>query len=146
MGDADPNTRAIIEAINNQNQFPAVVNIWATDSIIAELKGRYSPYDTFAAIPRALRAAPDAKTWAGVQLWLWWLPPSAFRDSCGGVLDVRVVCNSRTIAVWNAMMAGHRAQQNSTLPYLPPELWLRMFEFLKHDQQPKHAVDESFAV
>jgi len=138
--DAAPNTLAIVKAFNEQRQFPAVAKIWATDTVIAELKGLYNPYTTFAEIPRLLKAVPDAKTWAGVQLWQWWLPPSAFRDSNGGVLDDRVVCKSRAVAVWNTMASGSRASKLAILPYLPPELWLRMFKFLKHDQQPVYVV------
>lgn len=141
--DATQNTVAITKAFNDQNQFPVVTKIWATDDIIAELKGRYSPYDTFAEIPRPNKAAPDAKTWAGVQLWMWWLPPSAFRDSNDGVLDDRGVCKSRIITVWNTMVAGFRASKLAILPYLPPELWLHTFKFLKHDQQPAYVADSA---
>lgn len=133
---AAPNTLAVVKAFNDQNQFPAITKIWASTALILELKGKYDTYNTFAEIPRPLKAAPDAKTWAGVQLWQWWLPPSAFRDSNGGVLDDRVVCKSRAITIWNAMASGFRASKLAVLPYLPPELWLRMFKFLKHDHQP----------
>eukprot|EP00729_Bicosta_minor_P004349 gene4349-biopygen1139 len=137
---AAPTTRAVAKAFNDQDQFPAITKIWATTALILELKGKYEAYNTFAEIPRALKAAPDAKTWAGVQLWQWWLPPSAFRHSNGGVLDGRSVCKSRTITIWNTMASGFRASKLAVLPYLPPELWLRMFKFLKHDQQPAYIV------
>ena len=69
---------AIIAAFNDETQFPAITQIWATDTIIAALKGLYIQYDTYAAIPKPLKAAPEATTWAGVQLWLWWLTPTSF--------------------------------------------------------------------
>jgi len=34
------------------------------------------------------------------------------------------------------MLAAVRAEKTTTLPCLPEELWLHMFGFLKHDQQP----------
>ena len=38
---------------NEENQFPAVTKIWATDDIIIELKGWYAAYDHFKDVPRA---------------------------------------------------------------------------------------------
>ena len=104
--------------------------IWAPDHIVAQLTGQFNACKLFADIPRALRAAPDAKTWAGVQLWLWWLPPTSFGDG------ERVVCRARVATVWATMLGGFRAEQMDSLPGLPEELWLYMFRFLKHDQQP----------
>eukprot|EP00729_Bicosta_minor_P007523 gene7523-biopygen27943 len=100
---AAPNTLAIITAFNDVDQFAAVTQVWATDTIIAALKGLYTEYDTFAAIPRRLKAAPDATTWAGVQLWLWWLPPTSF---AAGSDDTRTVCTSRTVTIWNTMASA----------------------------------------
>ena len=88
----------------------------------------------FSAIPRPLRAAPDATTWAGVQLWLWWLPPTSF---AAGSDDTRTVCASRSVAIWNTMASAYRASEVlEVLPDLEPELWELIFTFLKHDQQP----------
>ena len=131
---------AIIAAFTERTKLPNDARIWATDDVISGLQGRFAGCNRFEDVPRALRAAPDAKTWAGVQLWLWWLPPLAFCGSSGGVLDGRIVCRSRIITVWNTMVSGFRAQRLAILPYLPPELWLRMFEFLRHDQQPAFPV------
>ena len=72
------------QSIQQRKQFPAVTKIWATDDIIIQLKGRYAACDHFKDVPRARRAAPDAKTWAGVQLWLWWLPPTSFSGAGAG--------------------------------------------------------------
>lgn len=119
---------------------PAGTKIWAPDTVVSQLTGPFEACAKLADVPRHLRAAPDAKTWAGVQLWLWWLPPSAFRDSNGEVLDDRVMCKSRAVTIWITMMVGLRGVKLAILPYLPPELWLRMFNFLKHDQLPKHLV------
>ena len=124
-------TSAIIKAFNEEKQFPAVRRIWATDDVIKGLQGRFAAYDEFKDIPRALRAAPDAKTWAGVQLWLWWLPPTSFSGD-----GDRVVCSSRQVTIWATMLGGLRAEEAATLPRLPEELWLYTFGFLKHDQQP----------
>ena len=117
----------------------AVVVSKAADDIIAALKGPFEPYTCFADVPRALRAAPDAKTWAGVQLWHWWLPPTCFGKhgaADGRDDDGRAVCKSRVATVWSTMLSGLHAEQSAALPHLPEELWLHMFGFLKHDQPP----------
>ena len=86
---APHSTTAIIKAFN-ENQFPNVfTKIWATDDVIAKLKGPFEAYEQFNNVPRALRAAPDATTWAGVQLWRWWLPPSSF-SMRGGVVAMTI--------------------------------------------------------
>ena len=110
---------------------PDETRIWAPDHIVAQLTGLFNDCKQVADVPRALRAAPDAKTWAGVQLWLWWLPPTSF---AGG--GDRVVCKSRVVAVWTTMLAGLRAERTASVPRLPEELWLYTFGFLKHDEQP----------
>jgi len=131
---AAPNTPAVITAFNDVDQFAAVTQVWATDAVIAALNGVYTEYDTFAAVPRPLRAAPDATTWAGVQLWLWWLPPTSF---AAGSDDTRTVCASRTVTIWNTMASAYRASEVlEVLPDLEPELWELIFTFLRHDQQP----------
>ena len=129
---------AIIKAFNEQAQFRAVTTIWATDDVIAGLKGPFEAYNQFKDVPRALRAAPDAKTWAGVQLWLWWLPPTSFSGD-----GDRVVCRSRQLTLWVTMLGGLRAEEAATLPRLPEELWLYAFGFLKHDQQPTFVVQDA---
>ena len=55
--------------------FQHVARIWAPDAIVHQLTGPFAVYSTFAEIPRSMRAAPDATTWAAVELWLWWSPP-----------------------------------------------------------------------
>ena len=110
--------------------FSDETRIWAPDHIVAQLTGPFNDCKRFADVPRALRAAPDAKTWAGVQNWLWWLPPTAFTDGD------RVVCKARIATIWTTMVAGFRAEMTASLLGLPEELWLHMFTFLKHDQQP----------
>ena len=126
----------IVAAFNDVfDHFPAVTQVWATDTVIAGLERFYTEYNTFAAVPRPLRAAPDATTWAGVQLWLWWLPPTSF---AAGSDDTRTVCTSRTVTIWNTMASAYRASEVlEVLPDLEPELWELIFTFLRHDQQPK---------
>ena len=118
--------------------FPS--KIWATDDVIMRLKGPFAAYDQFKDVPRALRAAPDAKTWADVQLWLWWLPPTSFSGD-----GDRVVCKSRQLTIWATMLCGFRAEAFATLPSLPEELWLYTFGFLKHDQQPTFPIERTGA-
>ena len=134
------NVPALIKALNEQNQFTSVTKFWATDDIIAGLSGLFEAHTRLKDVPRELLAAPDARTWAGVQLWLWWLPPTAFVS--GGVEDGssntnhRVVCKPRQRTLWVTMLGGLRAEKSSTLPRLTEELWLYTFGFLKHDHQP----------
>ena len=134
-GDSDASSKEEYDQL-----LPAGTKIWAPDSVVSQLTGLFAAYAKLADVPRHLRAAPDAKTWAGVQLWLWWLQPSAFRGSNGEVLDGRVGCESRAVTIWNAMVVGLRGEKLAILPYLPPELWLRVFTFLKHDQQPTYVL------
>ena len=109
-------TFPIIRAYNcpssHNYAFAGVTRIWATDDVIAALTGRFEAYTQFRDVPRALRAAPDATTWAGVQLWLWWLPPSSFARSCGGGgADDRVVCKSRVATIWITTVSAYKASE-----------------------------------
>ena len=127
----------IIGAFNDNTQFQAVTKIWATDDIVAELKGVFAPYACFADIPGTMQVAPDATTWAGVELWLWWLPPAELelRNEDDGY--DRVVCNSRQTTIWFTMLSAYKASEVlATLPDLEPELWLCIFGFVTHDTQP----------
>ena len=81
---------------------------------------------------------PDAKTWAGVQRWLWRLLPTSFSSD-----GDRVVCNPRQLTVWTTMLGGPRAEETATLPRLPEELWLHTFGFLEHDCQPTFVAQGS---
>ena len=127
-------------------QLSNTIKIWAPDAVIAQLAGRFTDFDRFADVPRAFQAAPDATTWAGVQLWLWWLPPSSFwcvRNGNGnGIVDYgggdgRVVCKSRATTIWTTMLSAYKSSEVlDLLPDLEPELWEHIFTFLKHDQQP----------
>lgn len=124
---------AIIQAFNEDVQFPAVTKIWATDDIITELKGPFEAYGQFSNMPQPLRVAPKAETWAAVQLWLWWLPPADFYVAG----DSRTVCKSRQATLWTVMLSVSRASETpETMPELEPELWEQIFGFLKHNQQP----------
>ena len=129
-----PRKLAFINAFNEQNMFPFVNKIWAPDSIIAELKGPFEQYKTFKQIPRKLRAAPDATTWSGVELWMWWQSPSYFGNRSE---DGRVQCKQRIITIWNVMLSAYRASEVLViLPELEPELWEHILTFLKHENQP----------
>ena len=88
----------------------------------------------------AVLTAIVSTTWVGVQLWRWWLPPSAFRvrgGGGGGGDDDRVVCTSRTTTIWAVMLSAYKSSEVlDVLPDLEPELWEHIFTFLKHEQQP----------
>ena len=125
---------AVVEAYN-RNQFPAAVKLWATADIIVQLNGPFAACTQFADVPDALRAAPDATTWAGVQLWQWWLPPSSF--AAGGGDDCRAVSQPRVAMLWSIMLSAYKSSEVlDLLPELEPELWGHIFTFLKHDQPP----------
>jgi len=105
------------------NKIPIDQNtrVWAPDAVIAELKGPYEAYNTFADIPRPLREAPYATTWAGVQLWMHWSDPET------DAAEKRVLKNSRKWMVWTVKHIAER------LEILPDELWLLIFTFVKHE-------------
>ena len=44
--------------------------------------------------------------------------------------------STRVTTIWTTMLAGSRTEKIATLPRLPEELWLYMFGFLKHEEQP----------
>jgi len=122
---------------------PDTTKIWAPDTIVAQLAGQFEAFARFADVPRAFRAAPDATTWAGAQLWLWWLPPSSFYSGGDGSDDGddRVVCKSRVVTIWITMLSAYKSSEVlDVLPDLEPELWEHIFTFLKHDQQPAVTV------
>ena len=96
-----------------------------------QLTGQFEDFTRFVDIPRAFRAELDAKTLAGVQLWLRWPPPTSFPSS-----GDRIVCASRQLAIWVTMVVRPRAGMAARLPRLPEELWLYMFGLLKHGQTP----------
>ena len=126
----------IIGAFNDTPAFQTVTKIWATDDVVADLNGVFAPYACFADIPGTMRVAPDATTWAAVELWLWWLPPTELelRNEDDGY--DRVVCNSRQTTIWTTMLSAYNASEVlETLPDLEPELWLHIFGFVKHDAQ-----------
>lgn len=108
-----------------------ITRLWAPDSIIQQMEGPFAAYNSFAELPRAMRVAPKAKTWAAVQLWLWFAPPH-------GVGVVRRACYSRRLATFTVMLSAFRAAELSLLPRLPEELWLYSFEFLEHDEPPAY--------
>ena len=119
---------------DGESQNPAIAKIWAPDEIIAQLDGPFKHFDCLGDLPREMRAAPDATSWAGVQLWQWWLPPFAFFNNKE---DGRIVCQQRRVMIWTVMLAAYCASEVlQTLPDLEPELWELIFTFVKHDQQP----------
>ena len=102
-------------------QFEKVTRISAPDAIVNQLNGRFAEYSTLAEVPRAMRAAPDATSWAGVKLWLHWSDPEV------DAADKRVLCKSRQQMVWTVMHVAER------LEILPSEMWLLIMTFVKHE-------------
>ena len=73
-----------------------IPRVWAPDHMVQQLAGPFAAYSKFTELPRAMRLAPDAKTWAAVELWQWWPPTSSFAARAGGGgggEDNRVVCH-----------------------------------------------------
>ena len=85
-----------------------------------------------------MRAAPDAKTWAAVQLWVWWSPPTG----AGYADQDRTVCKPRLSTLFSTMLAGSRAATAEALPALPQELWVVIFGFLQHYQPPTYESED----
>ena len=121
---SDAGITAIISTFKNEkNTFPNLGQIRAPDAIVAGLAGRFASFDSFAALPREMRAAPDATSWAGVQLWSWWSPPDVVRAE-GWMLS-----QPRRRTIWVVLHAAWRAAEHETLSELPPEIWLLIFTF-----------------
>jgi len=96
--------------------------IWVhKDDVIQHLTSPFAEYSTLASIPRAMRAAPDATSWTGVQLWMHWSDPEM------DAADKRVLCRSRQKMVWTVMHVAER------LEIMPSEMWLLIFTFVKHE-------------
>ena len=98
-----------------------IKRIWAPDRVINQLGGPFEDYATLTDVPRAMWVAPDATTWAGVQLWMYWSDPETDASK------KRVLCKSRQQMVWTVMHVAER------LEILPDELWLLIFTFVKHE-------------
>ena len=101
-------------------RIPSATQVWASDAIINQLTGPFAKYSTLSEVPRAMRAAPDATSWAGVQLWFHWSDPE--EDAADG----RVLCRFRQQMVWTVMHVAER------LEILPSEMWMLIVTFVKH--------------
>jgi hypothetical protein len=114
----------------NKIQLAQNALVWAPDHVINQLTGPFKNYATFAEVPRAMRAAPDATTWTAAQLWLDWSDP----QSDAG--DERVLSKSRQQMVWTVMHVALRLVTTSTSPTLADvlsyETWLLIMTFVKH--------------
>lgn len=113
-----------------------------SDNRLEQLTGPFAAYNTFKDLPRAMRVAPDAMTWAGVQLWQRWLSPSSFAlqagDGSGGD-DERVVCQARATTIWATMLSAYKSSDVlELLPDLEPELWELIFTFVEHVEAPTY--------
>ena len=105
--------------------------VWAPDYIIKQLTGPFAAYSKFTELPRAMRVAPDAKTWAAVELWQWWAAPTHVGQD-------RRACIDRRRTVFAVVLSGARAERLALVPRLPEELWLYTFSFLKHAEAPTY--------
>ena len=108
-----------------------IARVWAPDCIIKQLTGPFAAYSKFAELPRAMRVAPDAKTWAAVELWQWWAAPTHVGQD-------RLACLDRRRTVFAMMLSGARTERLDLLPRLPEELWLYTFSFLMHADAPTY--------
>jgi len=96
-----------------------IARVWAPDCIIKQLTGPFAAYSKFADLPRAMRVAPDATTWAGVQMWLHWSDPQSVAN------DSHLHSStSRRELVWTVMHVEER------LDILPSEMWMLIFSFI----------------
>lgn len=128
--------------------------LWASDHVVEQLRGSLGDFNfvaddadpaantnTFAKLPRRVRAAPDAKTWAAVQLWVYWSPPTGagYVNRQKQCKDRRIVAKARRRLLFAATASAHAAalrNNGATLPALPPPIWLVIFGFLKHERPP----------
>jgi len=120
-----------VSRIFNTIPLVQITRIWAPDHIINQLTGPFKYYTTLVEVPRELRAAPNATTWSGVQLWKWWSDPQ--QDA----FDRRVLDRKRQQMVWTIMHVALRLETTSTSPeladVLPPEMWMLIMTFVKNE-------------
>ena len=83
-----------------------IARVWAPNCIIKQLTGPFAAYSKFADLPRAMRVAPDAKTWAAVELWRWWAAPTHVGED-------RLACFDQRRTVFAVMLSGARAEQRA---------------------------------
>jgi len=108
-----------------------ITMILAPDHIIKALGGPFNDYKTLAEVPQSMRAVPDATTYAAGALYLWWSDPQ--QDACEG----RVLSTSRQQMVWTVMHVALRLETDQPdADVLPPEMWMLIMTFVKHDQPP----------
>ena len=100
--------------------FENVNRILAPNAIVNQFTGPFNNYKTFAEVPRAMRAVPDANSYAAGALDLWWSDPE--QDAGKG----RVLGVSRRKMVWMMMHIAER------LEILPSELWLLIITFVEN--------------
>ena len=78
-----------------------------------------------------MRAVPDATTYAAGALCLWWSDPQ--QDAGEG----RVLSTSRQQMVWTVMHVALRLETDQPdADVLPPEMWMLIMTFVKHEQPP----------
>ena len=109
-------------------------SVTSIGDVVNQLAGPFKKYATLAEVPRAMRAVPDATTYAAGALYLWWSDP---QDDAG---QGRVLCPSRQQIVWTVMHVALRLETTSTSPVfadvLPPEMWMMIMTFVKQEQPP----------
>ena len=88
--------------------FQHITRIWAPDAIVNQLTGPFTDFTCLGDVPRTKRVAPDARTWAGVELWLDWSPP----DAAGYTDKTRTVCTSRQRTLFVTMLSAARAARS----------------------------------
>ena len=137
----DPIDEEMALALQSAPWLPHITRIWAPDDVIKLVAGPFAACSSFAEVPHHLRAAPAATTWAAVQLWMWWSPPTG----AGFTEKGRGACRSRQAMVFNTILAGFRTATAEALPYLPQELWVTICGHVEHNQPPTYRDDGASA-
>ena len=104
--------------------FEHVARIWAPNAVIKNARGPFVKYAKFAALPRAMRAAPDATTWAGVQLWRHWSDPQSVAND-----RHRHSSTSRRELVWTVMISAARYAKSKEM-IIAQELLMLILSFI----------------
>ena len=116
---------------------PSITRVWAPDTVIAQFGGSFTPYHRCIDLPLSVQAIPGVTSWAGVLLWFWW--SADWWDEPGVLLRCPLL--SRRAVVWTVLLIGERLDDHEELGGIPPEVWLLILGFVRHDAPPTLAVN-----
>ena len=119
------------ELVSFFNQYcPNVNKIWAPDSMIPKLNGKFSSYNSWKDIPNEMKVIKNNKASKNIDLWLWWATYPKLNDS-------RLFCNDRKKYTLTLLLIALKLEKINLFPETPQEIWLMILGFIKHQHIPE---------